>query len=256
MSPLFPSEDQWINSILTRDITPYGAPRIPFFFGSYLSTKIDIRSAIKGENFDLSLVQFWNMLQLGINPSSLTLTPFIRIAEARTGFGKVYYNWVNERGSVIEAYELSLNGVTGNLFPGDAASKRKLYLWMKFRELTLEPREISVIPPVGPSSDAETPPTADAGETIPASEQGNIDLLQKRVNDQFILIRTTGIPTTMLLIGFYKIPITFSETAAEQYNHSWSCTFVVTEMYPRYEELSKFSSFSVFPEILASLGGR
>jgi hypothetical protein len=231
--------NQMMTNILNREATPYGSPRIPFWFGSYKSTGIDIRQAIQGDVFSFGglqvengriatapVVEFWKFLRLGVNPSGIVLTPFIRISEARTAAGRVYYNWVNETGSAIEAYELQLSGMTGNLLPGNPDERRKLYSWMKLRELTLEERETVDI----------------ANPTL------------KKINEQFILVRTIGIPTTTLFIGFYKVPITFSEKAESQYNHDWSCTFVVTDMYPRYEKMSASVVFSVFPELFQSGG--
>jgi len=236
--PIPPNEEQIINSVLTGDVSKLGAPRIPFFLGSYKSTGIDIRLAIEGENFNLFNVDFWKMIRLGLNPNSITITPTLRIAEARTGSGRVYYNWVNEKGSAIEAYEVSLSGETGNLLPGNSESRRKLWFWMKLRELTLEPREVSTV----------QPQTQKGGEFAGSGSVAGVT--EKRVNDQFMLIRTIGIPITMLLIGFFKTPIVFNESSESQYNHSWSCTFVVTDMFPRYEDLSRFTSFSVLPELI------
>lgn len=217
-----------VHTLLTKRRGRLGVKRVPFWFGSRKSSGIDILAAIRDRDFSFENIDYTKLIKLIVNPNHVELTPSIRIAQASTGAGRVYYNWVNERGSAIEAYEISMKGTTGNLLPGTSDSQVKLYTWMRFREMTLEPRRIKVV----------IEENKEEGKLV------EIDV----INNAFILARTIGLPTTIIFVGYYKSPIVFTESSENQYSHDWEFTFAITDMFPRYEELSLSAVFDIVPE--------
>ena len=145
--------DSLVRNILLRDVAIFGVARTPFFFGSVLSTGIDglpfsvdestqqiLRPDTKDESRTLfSFTALSKLIRLSINPHELTIAPYVRIEEVMTGGGRTYYHWLDEELKAMEAYTLTMRGVTGNLLPGSTDAKIKLYWWTKLRELTYEP---------------------------------------------------------------------------------------------------------------------
>lgn len=238
--------DSLTSSVFGREVSYYGVSRIPFWFGSDKSLGYSIYDLLNNETIDITQLDFKKMIKLAINPNNIQITPTIRIANAKTAGGRVYYNWVDKDGRAIEAYEMTCSGVTGNLFPGSPDAARKLYIWMKLRELTLEPRVRKT--------------TVNSEETITQSglwtgATSVITRTKEVINDSFIIARTVGLPTPIIFIGHYSVPIPFIENADNQYNHSWNFTFVIKDMYPRYEELSSHVSLTTIPALIARVFG-
>ena len=235
--------DSLTQNIFGKEVSYFGVSRIPFWFGSDRSLGYSISDLLKEETIDLTKLEFNKMIKLSINPTNIQITPMIRIPTAKTAGGRVYYNWVDKDGKAIEAYEMTCSGVTGNLLPGAPDAARKLYLWMKLRELTLEPRTRKWT-----LRELTTDTTIVSGASVSTSKR-------EVINDSFIIARTVGLPTLMIFVGHFSVPIPFIENAENQYNHNWSFTFVIKDMYPRYEELSSYVSLSTMPQLIARAFG-
>ena len=212
-----------VEGVLLKAAAIVGTPRIPFFFGSAKTTGVSaLPSAVDMQNSlvtpDLKIIpelsELKKLIMLRINPSEMSITPYVRIEEVKTGGGRTYYHWLDSKNRAIEAYTLTMKGTTGSLLPGNPESKLKLYSYLKLRELTLEPYWFN-------------------GK----DKYGN---LVKTKNQQYIVVRTVGLPVSILFGGFYRKPITLTETAGNQYNIAWDFEFVIEGMKPDIYTLSKF----------------
>jgi hypothetical protein len=252
--------DTLIKSVLSRDVTKFGVSRVPFFFGSTLSTGISPKELVENEVIapekltlrlptGTFLTALRKMIKLRINPNQITITPYIRFAEARTNAGRIYYHWVDREGKAVDIYELTMSGQTGNLLPGNAESKQKLYLWMKLRELSYEPR-------VFDSSEK----VVIGKEEVIDFETGTSEIKDitgetrtQKKNEFFIFVKTVSLPTLIMFTGFFKTPIVITERADSQYNHDWSITFGVENVYPKLETLSKTTMITLLPQLLGRI---
>jgi len=236
--------DSLLRNILSREVSQYGVSRIPFWFGSTKSTGIRVSDLVEDETFRINFEALRKMLRLKVNPNSIEITPYIRFAESRTNAGRIYYHWVNEEGKAVDIYEISMRGQTGNLLPGNAEAKRKLYLWMKLRELSYEPRVFK-----------STEITEDRVRVGPEFQTITSEKTKEIKNEFFIFVRTVSLPTLIMFTGFFKTPIVITERAEDQYNIEWSFTFGVTNVYPRLETLSKVAMIPFFPQLLHRVFG-
>ena len=201
-----------------------GINRVPFYFGSLASTGVEaIPTALAmtdqltkhdvAANLKVNAAQIHSlrkMIRLMINPQTLHITPYVRISEVKTGGGRTYYHWLDEGGRSAEAYILTMNGLTGNLLPNNPDAALKLYFYMRLRELTLEPFWVY---------DPKTK--------------------TKVRNYAFIIVRTVGLPVSIIFQGFFRKPIIITEDANNQYNIAWDFEFVIENMKPDLFELSK-----------------
>lgn len=230
--------DSLIRTLLTQGHTQNGVTpkvqRIPFYFGSVASTGIsgipvgmDLTTDLLTPDLkvDFSVSSLNKLIRLGVNPSEMSVTPYVRIAEVKTGGGRTYFHWLDEDNKAMEAYILTMRGTTGNLFPGTPESKAKLYWWMRLREMTMEPYWVM---------DEMT--TAGGRPT-------------KMRNYQYIVAQTIGLPTSVLFLGFYRKPIALAESSNSQYNIPWDFEFVIEQMYPRIDELTTFVGGNLLPEL-------
>ena len=245
-----------IQSVLNKAQSLAGEPRIPFMFGSvkslggvppigdaqdFLNTLLhpDLQAVASALNptsnaSSSSLFSLTKFIRLMVNPDTLSITPYVRIPEVKTGGGRMYYHWLDDDGRAVEAYRLILKGQTGNIRPGAPDSNLKLYWFMKLRELSLEPYWVNM----------SMTKSAVAMEQITEASQTYTPTNRVR-NYQYIMLSTVGLPMPIVFQGFYMKPIVHIESAARQFSIGWDIDFVIETMQPRLEDISALSGWAL-----------
>jgi len=208
-----------VDGVLLKAAALAPLPRIPFSFGSVKSTGVSAIPKVldminclvtPDQKFVVRLNSIKKVITLKINPTELTITPYVRIEEVKTGGGRTYFHWLDQNDRAVEAYVLTMKGTTGTLLPKNPDSAAKLYTYLKLRELTLEPYWFR-----DPTTGVKTR------------------------NQQWIIVRTIGLPLSIVFGGFYRKPIMLTENAAGQYNLTWDFEFIIEAMEPDFYTLSK-----------------
>lgn len=223
--------DKILVSMLNREASTFGMTRVPFYFGSEKMSGVNIDDFFKTGGEKISSLFFKKIIKMKINPTSVEITQAKRITNVKTAGGRVYYHWLRKGDSSDDYFSndvmlLKFRGVTGNINLRSPQGFDKLWIFLKLRDLTAEPRLF----------------------------RDNNGVL--RVNRQFCILRTVAMPFTVLFVGFYDSVMKIADTVDSPFQKSWELSFVVERVFPDLTEMSQYLMPQlVSPDLISSLVG-
>lgn len=201
---------------------PSTLPRIPIYFGSVFSTKMEVTDLTKdGEPVLPVLAAKKGLIRMSINPNSVGFSQPKRITERYTVGGKTFTHWSDSEGYDNDLLTLRFAGVTGSLDPRDASSALRHLAWAKLHDLTAEKM---------------------------------LDEKTGRKNYAFCFFESVSVPFQVLFVGHFPAVMDFSEKAGSPFNKDYSFEFVVEAMTPSLNRIQDHISTKLLtPAILNRL---
>jgi hypothetical protein len=162
------------------------------------------------------------IIEMGVNPNSVSWKQAKRITKRDTQEGSVYFHFTNSKGQNNDILTLDFRGNTGNInlsssnpnVKNDTGAAKKLLMWHNLWALTREPMLLE----------------------------------DNTINEFMITYSSPVIPVDIMLIGFFSNVLEWVDTAEKPFSRDYSMSFTVQQVSPPLEELVTMVSSINFNE--------
>lgn len=159
------------------------------------------------------------IIQMAVNPSSVTWSQNKRYSKQDTQNGSVFFHFSDENGRNNDILTLSFSGSTGNIGTQQGfieavqiGADQKLRTWHELYGLSREPVLLS-------------------------DDINRTSVITGVKNEFFITYRTVLMPMPITLVGFFNQVLNFTESADTPFTRNYSFEFTVVHTYPDLDKL-------------------